>query len=262
MIRLIISDIDATLIDQSGYLPPENVVALGAAAARGVRLVLATIRKHDSALQIARQLGVPCTLVCNGGATIFDEHGATLRALSIPLEIAQAIAALADQQGLPLLATIDELNYYRPGSHPAAHIAATGLDVAAMLPALTRPPSRLIIRGEPGAALIMREFAEAPLRFVRHYRPDGSLADATITHAAATKESALAWLCHTWSIDPAAVLALGDAEADVGMLRLAGFGVAVANAQPDARAAADWVAPAAGQGGVAAAIQRYILSIA
>ncbi|MFN8568519.1 MAG: HAD family hydrolase [Kouleothrix sp.] len=115
MIRLIISDIDATLIDQSGYLPPENVVALGAAAARGVRLALATIRKHDLALQIARQLGVPCTLVCNGGATIFDEHGATLRALSIPLEIAQAIAALADQQGLPLLATIDELNYYRPG---------------------------------------------------------------------------------------------------------------------------------------------------
>jgi hydroxymethylpyrimidine pyrophosphatase-like HAD family hydrolase len=190
--------------------------------------------------------------VCNGGATIFDEHGATLRALSIPLEIAQAIAALADQQGLPLLATIDELNYYRPGSHPAAHIAATGLDVAAMLPAINSPQS----------SLIMREFAEAPLRFVRHYRPDGSLADATITHAAATKESALAWLCHTWSIDPAAVLALGDAEADVGMLRLAGFGVAVANAQPDARAAADWVAPAAGQGGVAAAIQRYILSIA
>src|SRR5215213_2363189 len=210
MIKLIISDIDGTLIGPDGILPSENVVALGLAAARGVRLAVATIRKRDSAEQIARRLGAACTLVCDGGATIYDENGARLHSQSIPLDLARELAALADAHHLPLLTTIDELNYYTPGSHPAAHIVTQGVDVASAVAALDRPPSRFIVRGELGVELLMR-----------------TLADAAITHAGATKAAALAWLCQQRALDPAEVLALGDAEADIGMLRLAGVGVAV-----------------------------------
>src|SRR5258706_7706161 len=154
MIKLIISDIDGTLLGPDGVLPPENVVALGQAAARGVRLAVATIRKRDSAEQIARRLGVACTLVCDGGATIYDPQGARLHSQSIPLDLARALAALADAHQLPLLTTIDELNYYTPGSHPAAHIAAKGVDVDTAVAALDRPPSRFIVRGELGVELL------------------------------------------------------------------------------------------------------------
>jgi hydroxymethylpyrimidine pyrophosphatase-like HAD family hydrolase len=259
MIRLIISDIDSTLLGPGGVLPEDNIAALRAAAARGVRLAVATIRKYDSARLIADRFGVPCILACNGGASIYDEHGATLRSLTIPLELARAIAALGDEHQLPLLATIDELNYYTTGSHPPAYIGATGVDVGSMLSVLERPPSRFIVRGEPGASLLMQAFADSPLRFVRHFEPDGTLYDAVITSADATKESALAMLCRHLSIDPADVLALGDAEADIGMLRLAGVGVAVGNAHPRVRAVADWVAPTAADAGVAAAIRRFAL---
>ena len=259
MIQLIISDIDSTLLGPQGELPAENIATLQAAVQRGVRVSLATIRKRDSTLLIVDKLGVPCTLVCNGGATIFDEQGAQLRALTIPLDLARSIAALSDQQQLPLLTTIDEVNYYTPGSHPAAHIVASGVDVASSLAALDRPPARFIVRGEYGANLLMHSFRAAPLRFVRHYRSNGTLHDATITHADATKESALEFLCRHWAIAPADVLAVGDAEADIGMLRMAGVGVAVGNAHPSVLAAADWVAPDASAGGVAAAVRRFIL---
>ncbi len=259
MIRLIISDIDGTLIGPDGVLPPENVVALGLAAARGVRLAMATIRKRDSAEQVARRLGIACTLVCDGGATIYDPCGTRLHSLSIPLDLARALAALADAHQLPLLTTIDDLNYYTPGSHPAAHIAANGVDVDTALAALDHPPSRFIVRGELGVELLMRAFADAPLSFVRHYRADGTLADAAITYAGATKEAALAVICRQWALALADVLALGDAEADIGMLRLAGVGVAVGNAHASVKAAADWVAPSAAEAGVAAAVRRFVL---
>ncbi|MBK9713005.1 MAG: HAD family phosphatase [Kouleothrix sp.] len=258
-IRLIISDIDGTLLDQSGVLPPENIAALAAAARLGLRIALASIRKRDSSEQIARQLGVPCALVCDGGAMIYDERGEKLQSMCIPLDLARRIAALSDEQRLPLVTTIDELNYYAPGSHPLAHIVTAGVDVESSLAALDRPPSRLIVRGERGVELLMRAFADAPLRFVRHYSPDGTLYDAVITHAGATKEAALALLCRHWAIDPAQVLALGDSESDIGMLRLAGVGVAPGNAQPSVRAAADWVAPDASDAGVAAAVRRFVL---
>jgi 5-amino-6-(5-phospho-D-ribitylamino)uracil phosphatase len=259
MIRLIISDIDGTLLGPDGSLPPENVAAFGQAAALGVRLAVATIRKRDSAQQVARQLGAACTLVCDGGATIYDEQGAQLYSQTIPLDLARALATLADAHGLPLLTTIDEVNYYTPGSHPAAHIAAKGVDVDTALAALERPPARFIVRGEQGVELLMRAFVDAPLRFVRHYHADGTLADAAITHAGATKEAALAFLCRHWALDPAGVLALGDAEADIGMLRLAGVGVAVGNAHASVKDAADWIAPDAAAGGVAAAVRCFVL---
>jgi hydroxymethylpyrimidine pyrophosphatase-like HAD family hydrolase len=60
-------------------------------------------------------------------------------------------------------------------------------------------------------------------------------------------------------IDTADVLALGDAEADIGMLRLAGVGVALGNAHALVKAAADWVAPDAADAGVAAAVRRFVL---
>jgi 5-amino-6-(5-phospho-D-ribitylamino)uracil phosphatase len=260
MIRLIISDIDSTLLGEHGELPPANAEALAAAAARGVRIALATIRKRDSAASIAERLELLCALVCDGGAMIYDERGAVLRALTIPLDLARAIAALADEHRLPLVTTIDELNYYAPGSHPLAHIVTAGVDVASNVAALTRPPSRFIVRGEHGVNVLMGAFGAEPLRFVRHYRPDGTLYDVVITHASASKESALDLLCRAWSIDPADVLALGDSESDIGMIRLAGVGVAVGNAHPPVRAAADWVAPEAGQAGVAAAVRRFVLS--
>jgi hydroxymethylpyrimidine pyrophosphatase-like HAD family hydrolase len=260
MIRLIISDIDGTLLAPDGILPAENIVALGLAMARGVRLAVATIRKRDSAEQIARRLGSACTLVCDGGATIYDEHGARLHSQTIPLDLARALAKLADAHQLPLLTTIDELNYYTPGSHPATHIAATGVDVASAAAAIDRPPSRFIVRGELGVELLMRAFADSPLSFVRHYHADGTLSDAAITHAGATKAAALNFLCRHWALDPADVLALGDAEADIGMLQLAGVGVAVGNAQAPVKAVADWVAPDAADAGVAAAVQRFVLN--
>ncbi|HEU5098506.1 MAG TPA: HAD family hydrolase [Roseiflexaceae bacterium] len=259
---MIVTDIDGTLLGLDGLLPPENSAALQAAAERGVRLALATIRKRDSAEQIARLLGVACTLVCDGGATIYDEQGARLHSQTIPLDLARSLATLADQHRLPLLTTIDELNYYTPDSHPAAHLLTKGVDVASALEVLDRPPSRFIVRGERGVGLLMRAFADAPLRFVRHYRADGTLFDAAITHIEATKETALALLCQQWAIDPEQVLALGDAEADIEMLRQAGVGVAVGNAQPPVRAAADWVAPDAAEAGVAAAVRRFVLEMA
>jgi HAD superfamily hydrolase (TIGR01484 family) len=259
MIRLIISDIDGTLLGPDGSLPAENSAALGLAEARGVRLAVATIRKRDSARQIAQRLGAECTLVCDGGATIYDPQGTRLHSQLIPLDLARELAALADAHQLPLLTTIDELNYYTPGSRPAAHIVTQGVDVASALDALDRPPSRFIVRGELGTGLLMRAFADAPLSFVRHYHADGTLADAAITHAGATKQAALAWLCQRWNLDPADVLAIGDAEADIGMLRLAGVGVAVGNAQDVVKAAADWVAPNAAAAGVAAAVRRFVL---
>jgi Cof subfamily protein (haloacid dehalogenase superfamily) len=80
--------------------------------------------------------------------------------------------------------------------------------------------------------------------------------------AGVDKGQGLRWLAAHLGVAQSEVLAIGDSEADVPMLEWAGIGVAMGNASPEAKAAADWIAPTVESDGAAAALQRFILDSA
>ena len=73
-----------------------------------------------------------------------------------------------------------------------------------------------------------------------------------------TKAFALAAHCAELGIRPEEVVAFGDMPNDVPMLKFAGLGVAVANAHPDALAAADEVTASNDEDGVAVVLERFL----
>jgi len=258
MIRLVATDVDGTLVVPGGPVPDENRAALREAAARGVGVALATVRVRRTALRIQAELGIPVHMVCQAGATVFDADGRLLLEEAIPLDLAREIAAFADASRFGILATIDGEHRRGPGhenalpsDRPPMPEAPTNLSM------LDAPPTRIMVTGPRGVGLLMERFAGAPLRVVRHYRADGSILDAAVTAAGASKESGLAVLLDHLGMAPGEVLAVGDAESDAAMLRLAGVGVAVADADPPALEAADWIAPRAVECGLAAAVRRF-----
>ncbi len=76
----------------------------------------------------------------------------------------------------------------------------------------------------------------------------------------ADKGSALAKLSARLGIAREQVMAIGDQDNDEPMLAWAGLGVAMGNASPRARTAADWVAPPIDEDGAAVAIEQFALS--
>jgi hydroxymethylpyrimidine pyrophosphatase-like HAD family hydrolase len=72
-----------------------------------------------------------------------------------------------------------------------------------------------------------------------------------ITAAGVDKSTGLAWIAEHYGVDPARVVAFGDMPNDAAMLRWAGRGVAVADAHPEAAAAADAVTRGSDADGVA-----------
>ena len=76
----------------------------------------------------------------------------------------------------------------------------------------------------------------------------------------ATKGRALLSLCRHLGLDPKQTLALGDGTNDLDLLQLAGVGVAMENAEPAVKAAADVVTADNNAGGFAAAVEKYVLS--
>src|SRR6516162_4982709 len=69
-IRVVAVDIDGTLTDPQFHVSERNIAALRAAHDAGIQIVLATGRRHDYAMPIARDLGVPTLLVSSNGALV------------------------------------------------------------------------------------------------------------------------------------------------------------------------------------------------
>jgi len=74
-----------------------------------------------------------------------------------------------------------------------------------------------------------------------------------------SKGTGVLLLAERWGIPREAIIAIGNDENDIPMFEAAGTGVAVANANKEVIAAADWVAPGVRQGGAAEAIRRFAL---
>lgn len=261
-IRLIATDIDGTLLNSENSLPAANRRAVQQALAHGVQLALVTARKRSSTLAVAAQLDVPCACIAHNGARIWDWSGQELRHLVIDLDLARTIAAFADQQALALVLTVNEVNYYSR-SYPlnAAWQSREDRVVPALSQVLESAPTRIIVAGDRDIEAISAMFGTTSDALVlhRYYSRVGSFSSAVLTHPRATKEDAVAELARLSGIVAVEVLALGDAEADAGMLRWAGVGVAMGNAMPEARAAAQWIAPTHDEAGFAAAVERFVL---
>ena len=81
-----------------------------------------------------------------------------------------------------------------------------------------------------------------------------------LTHPDANKVAALERLCGMVVVKPHEVMACGDGLNDLGMIRLAGLGVVVANARQDVRDQADIVCPSNQDEGIAQLIERMTSS--
>ena len=76
-----------------------------------------------------------------------------------------------------------------------------------------------------------------------------------ISPAGVTKWSAIQRLANAWGIDEKEICAVGDDVNDIPMIRAAGLGVAMGNALPPVKAAADRIAPTQDEDGLVQVVQ-------
>ena len=90
-VRLIAVDVDGTLLDSRGRIPEANLQALGAAAARGIHVVVATGRSYSFALPAVAPVGDPLLLIVHNGAIARQRSGETLMRRLLPRDHARAV---------------------------------------------------------------------------------------------------------------------------------------------------------------------------
>ncbi len=260
-------DLDGTVLRRNLRISGRTVDALRRLRERGMRLVVATGRRFEGAREHAERLGFAGSdpVICYGGSMVRRMNGETLLHRTLPRELGVEVLEWAAERNLHARVFVDGRIITSPDT-PAAldHLrrreekgVSTVESPAAWLEAGGEEPTKLVIVDHPddvgGWLEEAREHFRRRLfvtRSLPHYVEVGGLEG--------TKSKALAFLCGRWGIDPERVLAFGDADNDIDMLRFAGRGVAVGGMTGEVREAADEVVPNVDEDGVAGYVEKLL----
>lgn len=266
VIRLIATDLDDTLLDAGSDITPRTQAALNAAMAAGCGVALNSGRMLEATLPFAERIGANAPMLLYNGAWIYDHRaGETIRAQRVPFETALGIARLLEAMGFYfqiypgtgyLCSEIrDQTRRYAASVRVAP--AAVGMPLSRWLEANPADLFKLLLidtpEGADRAQAALREAFPAGASYLKS-RPNY----LEIAPEGVDKGRSLAALGAHLKLSRREIMAFGDGQNDAPMLEYAGIGCAVANACPQALAAADMVAPPNTEDGVAQMIEQFL----
>jgi 5-amino-6-(5-phospho-D-ribitylamino)uracil phosphatase len=272
-IRLVVTDIDGTLLDSAGRVSEEALAILKRVASAGATVCLATSRRWVGARAVAEELGLDCPLILYDGAiTRQCSSGETLASQPLQREAAQEAVAELISRGLRPIA-----QYNGPGGEsmltvsadPATDYAARFVErfqaqiQIAPLDALTLGRDTLlrVVAFAPHDFLLetASAFTDAQLGTQLLEMGGYDMAELTFFAPGASKGAALLALAERLGIPAAETFAIGDGLNDISMLKAAGMSVAMAGAPPSVRAAARFVTSSNDEEGFARALAMHVL---
>ena len=268
--KLLLTDVDGTLVRKDGSISAENLAALHAAKEAGVHVSICTGRSMLSSRDLYRTLGVDgFHAFYDGGFICHEVSHEVLHAGTIKPALVKKMIGFAREHGFYLeLAT--GLNSFAELPCPIPELKSLAFDAEHTTGSLEEIEEReqfvmglLVSPGEDD-----RKASEA---FVETLGPDIFLGYGpsgltpgmnvgVLLAGGTSKGSAIAHFCDFHGITPDEVMAVGDWTNDISMLREAGLGVAMGQAPDEVKAAADYVTAGIDEHGLAEAIRKFILS--
>ena len=274
VIRLIGIDVDGTLLDSRGHLPPANREAIHEAVAAGIHVALVTGRSYPFARPVAETLPDTLTLIVSSGAVERSMDGTVLARRLLHRRVAQKVldatrtfrdhAALIFDRDDANQIVFETMNWEHPGRKHYwlrnQHLIAQTVPLEA---ALFEDPIEVMFNGAAGAMRALteslrREAHEYAVSLTEYVHRDFSLVD--ITAPTATKGRALEWRAEQMGLSQGEVMAVGDNFNDLEMLQYAGTPVVMANAVDGLKQQGWHIAPHQDDAGLADAIRRLALS--
>lgn len=264
--KLIAMDLDGTLNNDQKTIDPPTHRALMDAQARGIRLLLASARplpglyKERDALALAAHRGL--LMAYNGGLIADAATGKVLAATT--MDGGQARAVLKRLEALPVTPILDDGKVFyvtdKNGymvEYECWNNRMTCVEIENLARDLAFDPCKILMSVDPEI------IADVQAQIARGL-PEGLTVVRTapfyleVLPAAINKGQGLRAACQAAGIDPAETVAFGDSENDIEMLRAAGVGVAMGNADAGVKAAADRVTASNNENGIAAALAELL----
>ena len=266
--RLLVLDLDGTLTNSKKEISPRNLRTLLRLQQSGVRLVLASGRPTYGIVPLAEQLQMKenngYILSYNGGEIIDWSTGELLYKNLLPDDVLPILYQTATDNRQTILTYDNECILTENPNDPYVQKEAflnkmQVRRVENFLQEIPLPLPKCLIVGEPEQ--LMKTEAELSLHLQRQisvYRSEPYFLE--LVPKGIDKAQSLAVLLKEIGMTKDEMIAVGDGFNDLSMIKYAGLGVAMANAQPVVRENADYITLSNDEDGVAAVVEKFILA--
>jgi len=261
MYKLLVTDVDGTLLDSSSRLTELNIKALSDCIAEGINVIIATGKSIDSTMFIVEELGLKLPQITLGGAVVITPQRKVTNFVKIPAELYPDVIKQIRQKGHePVVATIEGQIYCQEYTEPMDHIKGVGEKIN-KTEDLTSDYFRdnaatisIPINADDPMDLFIRKTYSSILQVVRsgEYFFD-------ILNLNASKGNALAGLIKKLGIKKDEVVSFGDSHNDISLFKASGLKIAVKNSYPELLEIADIITDENNNSGLGRAIYKYIL---
>jgi len=263
-IKLVAIDLDGTLLRSNKRLSTANARAVAEVTNRGVHVVLATARPPRGVRDIYHRLSLDTLQVNYNGALIHDmPRGKHVFHQPMSVSLAKKIVKFARKMDPDVVISVEVLDKWytdhvddKLPTETSKHFSP---DFVGPLDAfLTVPVTKLMLLAPPDKLKPIHESVRTKFaKDIAILISDDYLIQ--LVHKRVDKANALKLVAEQYQVPREQVMAIGDAPNDLGMVRWAGLGVAMANGWAKLRGAADLIAPANDDDGVAVVLKKYVL---
>lgn len=268
--ELIALDLDGTLLNSARQITPGTRTAIGQARACGVKVIPCSGRHFSGTRPVAMQAGMGDVIICGNGALVTTWQGETIFAKMLNPSRCLELLEFCEEYRLGSNLYADDVLYTLIPNSVTKYYEQLNEQLAADIHCSCRFVSDMRAAIEENAEKILKfeifPLPDEPRRVlldVLERCPDmseeGNLRTSVELHASGVnKGTGLAEAARYFGIPMENVMAIGDGENDVTMLKMAGMGAAMGNAVSEAKAAADIVLPSNNEDGVAWAIHQFV----
>ena len=277
-IKLLVMDLDGTLLPHGGVISERTIAAIRAARELGVVTTISSGRNIPSFIEYARTAGVNGPLIGMQGAIARElpapgesGSGALLRHVPFTSVLAARAVEWCRQNDLWGHAVIqDDYAFDATDPHYETYKGWLAGNPAERLHSIQDLAHHLRQAPQEISKIVAHAPAGHPESvLVRAREAFGGELDITISHPeyleftapGVNKGTALAWLAARLNIPLAETMAIGDQHNDLEMLLAAGHGVAMYGAPEAVQRAARHLAPPSEEDGAARMIERLILGL-
>lgn len=262
MYKLLAFDVDGTLMEKEDIISKQTVEVLNKVREQGILITIATGRSYSGITRIIKEIGFELPVITFNGANVIDlDTEEVIYSKELTDKDAKILDQLSKEFAIPYIVWAnnslyaselnDRVQWYAERFNCDAYIVedfseALSYGVTKFLWFLkVEDVEKVKERLEGRVPESVSYFTSRPefLEFI---------------NADVNKGVALDFLANKLGIKQAEIMAFGDGENDMEMIKYAGKGIAMGNAKEHVKAVADYVTDSNEENGIANAINKFI----
>lgn len=274
LVKLVITDLDGTLLNDDKHIVTENIIALEEAIENGIHVSVATGRNFYSAKSYIQELELDVPVIFQNGAFIYQwiEDRVIYKSV-LSCSIAKRVIQAARKSKIFYIVYIDFLekkDMYIDMDYKGEFTRY--LDQNTWRINKVDDVTKHLLNREHIAEIALvsdeKQIRNVIMEALQGYEKNTSIVKNTTIKSEtfyevfgpnSSKEASFNYLLDYFNVKPEETMYLGDSFNDIGMLKIVGYPVAMENAHDEVKKYAKYITKSNNEAGVGYAIRKWVL---